>query len=1084
MRLTFFVASLLGLLNATTALASGNAYFRFPTLHQDTLVFTAEGDLWKTTLQDAQVQRLTSHAAEESRAVLSPDGQWLAFAANYEGPTELYLMPVTGGLPKRISFENSPTLPLGWTAQGEVLFSTQYESGPDNMRIVGTINPQTLARRVFPLADARDAVVDTAGEFIYFTRFGLASSGDNARFYRGGAISQLWRYHITGTGEAERIGPLDANLRRPMFWQNQLYVLSDADGRDNLWQLATDGSAPAQLTHFSDYDIRYAQLDNGRIVYQYGADIHLLALADKSERTLDIQLPSDFEKQRPYWLEKPLRFLTSSQFSATGKQVAITARGRVSLAGLGPQRRVDISTPLGSRCEAAILSPDGAWLYAICDTSGEPEIWQFPADGSEGGKALTHDGSTQRWQLIPSPDGKYLAHSDKLGRLWLLDIKTASNQLIDNANIAGVEQYESLSWSADSRALAFVRPNSTRLLNQIGLYSLDAKRTEWLSNDKYPARSPVFSLDGKWLWFLADRHFVAPESGPWGDDRKLGPTFNRRSKVYALALQTGLRFPFQAVDELINDKAPESSSSASLKPPLQLTGISERLYEVPLAAADYRNLATDGERLYLLEGESKDKAELKTLAINNKAPQPEVFASEVAEFSVAADGKKLFYRKAGDGKEMFIVEAGAKAPSDLTKATVRLGDWKLLIDPRQEWHAMFNNAWRMQRDFLFDKQLRGVDWPAKRTLYTPLLERVGNRAELDDVLAQMVGELGTLHSQIRLGDMPQPDTSGIADLGALLQPSSQGWQISHIYQTDADFPNERGPLQAPGLDIKEGDVITALNGRNLANFTDIHALLHGQAGQQVLLTLQRGVAPSRKVIVTPADYNHLASLRYTDWELQALKKVQQAGKGQLGYIHLRAMSEVDMATFVREFYAQYQREGLIIDVRRNRGGHIDGWILEKLLRRTWAYWAKPHGVVDTNMSQSFRGHLVVLTDALTYSDGETFAAGIQALHLGPVIGSRTAGAGVWLNDDNPLVDKGMARVAEWPQFEQTGAWMIEGKGVTPDIEVENPPHKTYLGEDNQLNAAIAWLQDKLSKEPIAPLVPAKIPALPAGAVKP
>ncbi|MBL8508092.1 MAG: PDZ domain-containing protein, partial [Chitinimonas sp.] len=285
------------------------------------------------------------------------------------------------------------------------------------------------------------------------------------------------------------------------------------------------------------------------------------------------------------------------------------------------------------------------------------------------------------------------------------------------------------------------------------------------------------------------------------------------------------------------------------------------------------------------------------------------------------------------------------------------------------------------------------------------------------------------------------------------------------------------PLQAPGVDVREGDIIVAVNGRNSAETRDFSDLLRNQAGQQVLLEVRRGNAAVRRVIVTPVDARQQAALRYNDWEQTRKETVEKASNGKLGYLHLRAMGAGDMASFVREFYAQYERDGLIIDVRRNNGGNIDSWVIEKLLRRVWAFWAPPGVTPYGNMQQAFRGHLVVLTDALTYSDGETFAAGVQALKLGPLIGTRTSGAGVWLSDRNTLADEGIARVAENAQFGVDGSWLVEGVGVQPDIEVDNPPHATFKGEDKQLETAINYLRQKLASEPIKPLKAGAIPPL-------
>jgi tricorn protease len=365
-----------------------------------------------------------------------------------------------------------------------------------------------------------------------------------------------------------------------------------------------------------------------------------------------------------------------------------------------------------------------------------------------------------------------------------------------------------------------------------------------------------------------------------------------------------------------------------------------------------------------------------------------------------------------------------------------------------------------------------------RTRYAPLVERVTDRAELDDVLGMMVSEVGALHSQIRPGDLRRPAFEGTpSGLGAVLSRASDGYRVERIYRSEPDLPSEQGPLAAPDVNVKEGDIITAVNGRALSEARDIADLLLNQAGRQVLLHVKSPGGTPRPVIVTPVPMARQASLRYADWEQSRARQVEDASKGKIGYLHLRAMVARDIDAFARDFYANINKDGLVIDVRRNNGGNIDSWIIEKLLRKAWAFWTSNGSQPNSNMQNTFRGHLVVLVDELTYSDGETFAAGIKALKLAPLVGKRTAGAGVWLSDGNGLLDNGMARVAEYTQYAADGQWLIEGVGVSPDVEVDNLPHETFLGRDRQLEVAIELLQKKLKEQPVVPYKATAIPAL-------
>ena len=1072
------------------ARADAPGYFRDPTAQGDTLVFTAEGDLWRASIHGGAAQRLTSHAGEERHAALSPDGRWLAFTASYDGPPEAYVMPLAGGEPQRLTVDGAARV-LGWTPQGEVLVGLLAAADGIDRRVVQAIDPASGAVRALPLADVSDAT--DAGGTVFFTRFGLQLTGDQARQYRGGAAGQLWRFNPAQDREATRLAAdWAASIERPMAWNDRVLVVADADGNRNLWSLDRDGGDRTALTAHRDFEVRGARLAGDRVVYQHGADLRVLDLRSGEDRVIALQLVSDFEQRRTRWLQTPLDYLSDLQLAHDGARVAITARGRIALAGPGPQRRVEIALPPEARARAATPAHDGRSVFALSDQSGEQELWRFPADGGPG-EQLTRDGSVERTGLWPSPDGRHVAHSDKAGRLWLLDLASGRNRVVDRSADGDHWSFDDLRWSPDGQAMAYVRPDGAQPRPRLVLLDLRDGTPRVLTSDKYESASPAFSRDGRWLYFLSDRHFQATPGNPWGD-RTMGPMFDRRTRVYALALQPGQRFPFQPADEL-EAAAPAAASTAKdsdgtkaaaksaapALPAIVLDGLAERLFEVPLPPGNLRQLAADAARLYWIEADpgGNGKGTLKTLPIGNRGEAPETFASGVRGYSLSGDGQRVAYSLGGDGQppEIYIVPAAAKAPGDLGTARVRLDDWRLRIEPAREWTQLYHDAWRMHRDALFDRSMRGQSWPALRDKYAALLPRLTDRAELDDLLGQLTGELGVLHSQVRSTDQRRDlETAQPAFLGAELRAAGDGVEIVRIWATEAELPGERGPLQRPGVDVRAGDRITAVNGQPVRSVAGLATSLQNQAGQQVLLALSRGSTPHRAV-VTPVDAARESALRYGHWVQGRRAAVEAAGQGRIGYLHLRAMGPGDIAQFAREFFAQVDRDALVIDVRRNRGGNIDSWIIGTLLRRAWAFWHPPGGRPYWNMQQTFRGHLAVLIDPLTYSDGETFAAGVQTLGLGPLIGQRTAGAGVWLSDRNRLSDGGIARVAEFAQFNADGAWMVEGHGVAPDIAVENLPHASWNGGDAQLDAAIAHLQARLAAEPPTPAQAQSIPPL-------
>jgi tricorn protease len=442
---------------------------------------------------------------------------------------------------------------------------------------------------------------------------------------------------------------------------------------------------------------------------------------------------------------------------------------------------------------------------------------------------------------------------------------------------------------------------------------------------------------------------------------------------------------------------------------------------------------------------------------------------DLHSYELSADGKKLLIRK---GDAFHVIAADAAAPAKLEKA-VDLGGWTLSIIPREEWRQIYTESWRMLRDFFYDRDMHGVDWPAMRAKYLPLVERVSDRAELNDVIYDLVGELSALHIFVRFGDQREGlDQVWPAGLGAKLvrDETAGGWRVEHIYRGDPDYPDQLSPLHQPGVEMSTGDVITAINGRSTAE-AHPEPLLRNQAGKQVLLDVKPASGgTNRQVIVKPISKDREADLRYDEWELTRREHVEQLGQGQIGYVHLRAMGAGDIAAWARGFFPVFNRQGLIIDVRHNRGGNIDAWILEKLLRRAWFYWQPRVGEPYWNMHFAFRGHVTVLCNERTASDGEAFSEGFKRLGLGKVIGTRTWGGEVWLSAQRWLVDSGMATAAETGVYGPEGEWLIEGHGVDPDIVVDNLPHSTFNGSDAQLEAAVKHLQELIANDP-RPLPP-------------
>jgi tricorn protease len=1050
-------------------------YYRFPAIHQDVIVFTAEGDLWRVGIRGGVAQRLTSHPGEESQAAISADGQTLAFSAEYEGPTEVYTMPLEGGPPIRRTYHGEYAEVAGWTPGGKVLYSTTHFSTLPN-RQLAEVDLIDGASTVLPLSQASDGTFDPAGKVLYFTR--QAFQGSSTKRYQGGTAQGLWKFEL-GSGEAVQLtADFPGTSKNPMFWQDRIYFITDRDGTMNLWSMNLNGGDLRQHTFHKGWDVKEASLWGGLIAYQSGADLWLLDIAKNADAVIPITLASDFDQDREKWVKKPADYLTSVHLSPDGDRLVLTARGQVFVAPVEQGRFVDVTRQDRVRYREGRFMPDGKSLLVSSDQTGELEFEKLPANGVGPPEPFTHDGNVFRFDGVSSPDGKFVAYQDKNQRLWLFDIEQKRDWSIATNN---VENFSGLQWSPDSQWLAYVS-GADNQYQQISLYHLKDRRTTVLTSDRVNSYSPAWSTDGKWLYFLSERRLESVVPSPWGP-REPEPYFYETVKLYLVSLIKDGRSPFEPNDELHpvektktaapTDKSKETEAKAeeTNKPPavlIDLEGLQNRVTAVPVPPGDYSDLEVTAKHLFWIATTigAAAKTNVMSLEITNNEPKPKVFAEDVPQFELSQDGHKILLRK---GDDFFVVDATKDAPVKLEKS-VDLKNWTFSLSPREERRQMMIEAWRLMRDFFYDTNMHGVDWPAMRAKYLPLVNRVRDRAELSDLIADMVGELSTLHIFVFGGDFREgPDQVRPASLGAALarDPTQGGCRIEHIYRSDPNFPELLSPLAKPGLNLREGDIIQAINGVPVLSVPDPAALLRNQEGRQTLLSVKPAAEPKpREVIVTPISLTREAGLRYSDWEYSRRLLVEEQGKGDIGYVHLRAMGAKDIATWANDFYPVFNRKGLIIDVRHNGGGNIDSWILEKLLRKTWFYWQPRVGNPTWNMQYSFRGHAVVLCDERTGSDGEAFTEGFRRLGLGKVIGTRTWGGEIWLSFSNWLVDKGIASAAEYGVYGPEGKWLIEGHGVDPDLIVDNLPHGTFNGEDAQLQAAIRDLQEQIRLQPV------------------
>ena len=1045
-------------------------YYRYPDIHGNTIVFAAEGDLWTVPLSGGLAQRLTTYPEDEMYPLISPNGKTVAFSASYEGPTEIYTMPITGGLPVRWTYESDFSLVNCWTPDGEIVYDTHaYATLPDRQLV--SINTQTKQKTRIPLSQASEASFDNTGNTVYFVR--PAYHRNVTKRYKGGTARQIWKF-TEGTNEAIQLTKdYSGESHHPMWFNNRVYFITDRDGIMNIWSINENGNDLVKHTNHDDFDVRYAKINNGNIVYQLGADIWVHNINTSSSKKIDIRLASDMDQLREKWVDNPSKYITSVFPDKKGDRIVITSRGRVFIAPVKSGRFVEFTNQKSVRLRDAVFSSNGKNIITLSDASGEFEFVKIPSNGVGNRKNITSDGNILRYAGIPSPDGKWLAYDDLAANMYILNLTTGISKKI-SSNEEGIGSF---SWSPDSKWIAFVQ-NAENSMAQIQIYNLTNSDLFPLTTDRANSTDPKWSPDGKFIYFLSDRNFTSLVGSPWGT-RQPEPYFDASEKVYYIALKTTTRSPFRNEDELFSeDKEDKKDNKKDSKTPVKVNidknNITNRIAEVPIKPGNYRGLEITNKALYLISKETgvNSKSHLKFIKIGNKDVKLETLIENTGSFELTGDNEKLLVKK---NSNYYMIDAGTSKASDLSKNKIDLSDWRFAITPKEDWKQIFKDAWRMERDYFYDKNMHGVNWQAMYDKYLPLLDRVTTRNELSDLIGRFVGELSVLHTSVRGGDERKGKKKvSVANFGARFSKNrtNNGYRIDHIYKTDPDYPDERSPLDDPYLDIKIGDVITHINGKPTINTTDIGELIRNQAGKQVRITYMRGNI-KKNAIVKPID--RMYNLRYRDWEYSRRLEVEKKSSNKIGYLHLQAMGSNDINQWYREFYPVFDRPGLIIDVRHNRGGNIDSFILEKLLRKAWMYWKSRSGKPYWNMPYAFRGHIVILVDQSTASDGEAFADGFKKLNMGTAIGKRTWGGEVWLSSVNKLTDGGLARAPMMGVYSEDGKWLIEGHGFEPDIIVDNLPHETFNGKDAQLERAIDLLLKEISKDPREVPQPPKYP---------
>ena len=1042
---------------------------RFPTVHDKQIVFTYAGDLYTVASMGGVARKLTNSDGFEMFARFSPDGKWLAFTGQYDGNTEVYVMPAEGGTPRRLTYTATlgrddvsdrmgpNNMVFGWTNDGKrIVFRSRMRSFNDFLGQLYTVSLDGGLPEELPLPRGGFCSYSPDDKKLAFNR--VFREFRTWKRYRGGMADNVWVYDFE-TKKTENISNSDSQNIIPMWSGNKIYFLSDRDDnkRMNLYVYDLGDKKTRQLTKFSEFDIKFPSLGDKAIVFEYGGWIYRFDLANEKFEKVPIRILEDHASARG-GLINVSKNITNFEISPDGKRALFGARGEVFTVPAHGQTR-NLTNTSGVHERNSKWSPDGKLIAFVSDASGEDEIYTITPDGKEAPKPLTGNGDTYKYEIAWSPDSKKILWSDKKLRVQYVDVATKAVKTVTNAKVWEIRDAV---WSPDSRWIAYSQ-TETDGLSRVYLFSVDSDKTLTVTDAWYGSYGPAFSGDGKYLFFLSNRDF-----NPIYSATEWNHAYQDMARVYLVTLAKDTPSPLRPRNDDMTETPPmgEPKKDGAIK--VDTDGLKDRLLQLPVQPANYRQLESVGATVYYIRQGSKDTK--PAFQMYDLAARKETALGSIGGYEISADGKKMIVSQ--DGKYGII---------DMPKGTVTISEpldlsgMEMRLDHHQEWAQIYNECWRQMRDFFFDPTMHGVDWKAVHDKYAPLVPYVNHRADLTYIIGEMIGELNCGHTYVGGGEMPHPARIPMGLLGAELvrDPKTSYYKIKKILRGANWNGGLRSPLTEIGVDAKEGDYIIAVNGQPTNEMTNIYEALAGKAGKQITLKLHAEPVEkgSREVVVVPIANE--AELYYYDWVETNIKKVNDATNGKVGYLHIPDMQQTGLNEFVKHYYPQIRKKALIIDVRGNGGGNVSPMIIERLRREAAMITIARNSVPDVDPRGTLYGPMVCLMNEFSASDGDLFPYRFKFYKLGPLIGKRSWGGVVGIRGTLPLLDGGFLNRPEFSRYDLDGkSWIIEGHGVDPDIVVDNDPAREFAGTDDQLNKAIAVILDELkTKEKTIPPPP-------------
>lgn len=1047
--------------------------FRYPDVSETHITFSYGGDIWVVEKSGGVASKLSSPAGQESWPKFSPDGSNIAFSGNYDGNIDVYVISVNGGVPSRVTYHGGSDRVLGWhPVESKILFASSRESGRQRYNQLYLVDHHGGMAEKLPVPYGENASFSPDGDQIVYT--------DKSRLnrtwkrYRGGMAPDIFLFNLTDLSHS-KISPDIANDELPMWSNDKVYFLSDRgpEKRFNLWVYDLESNETRQLTTYSDFDVHHPSLGPNDIVFEANGKLNLLNLSTESITPVDVEVVTDLHTLKPQ-IKNVKKWMHNAYISHDGNRVVIEARGDLFSVPAEEGFVKNLTSTSGTAERYPAWSPDGQKIAFWSDESGEYELHIINLDEGTQQK-LTSYGPGYRYQLYWSPNSEMIAFVDQAMEIKIYDLENDETMDVDEGlwmyqgNLTGF----SVDWSPDSRWLTYDRGEDNRN-SSVFIYDTDNNTRTKITSAFYNDYSPAFDPEGKYLYFLTNRAF-----NPVYSDFDNTFIYTDSKHIAAISLNKdtpALTAPENDEVEVKKEKGnskdaekdkdkkkdeKETGNEAEAEPvEIDFEGLEQRTFVIPVKPGNYRNLsAVKGKVIYQeISSRRKPQGPVKYYDVENEEEKTIIQAA--SDYMLSRNNKKMLVA-IGKNLAVIAVQADQKPEKKLP-----VNEMTANIDPREEWRQIFNEAWRLQRDFFYDEQLHGVNWEEMKDYYGELLEDAITRYDVNFIIGEMIAELNASHTYRGGGDTDSTAKRNVGYLGVNWEADNGHYRIKEIIKTAPWEIKELSPLTMPGVDVNEGDYIIAVNGVNLRTDASPYSAFQGLANKTVELTVNSKptIDGAKKVIVKTMNSEH--RLRHLQWIEQNRKTVEKAANGRVGYIYVRSTGLDGQQELIRQFSGQWHLDALIIDERFNSGGQIPDRFIELLDREPLAYWAVRHGKNWQWPPVANFGPKAMLINGWSGSGGDAFPDFFKKKELGPLIGTRTWGGLIGITGAPPLIDGGIVTVPTFRMYHPDATWFHEGHGVEPDIHVPEDPTKLAKGTDPQLQEAIEYILEQLEENPV------------------